>query len=166
MYRPSDAEIAAAAQVLKDYKMPSGWNTAAVLALVAAAKVRNKHKKIKKRTDEEMVRFLDGVAGVVIASREEMQAAWERNQSYGDKKRTWESNNSGLGELVGHLEEDRPVYITLWTAKIDGHKILFVDATSQVVDWAMIDEWIAVNLPDALKTDATNWTHAIPRKEN
>lgn len=161
MYRPSDAEIEAVAQVLKDWKMPSGWQTAAVLALDAAGKARAP-KKMKKRKDEEMVRFLDGVAGVITATREEMQGIWARNKEYG--LRTWESNNSGLSECVGWIE-DRPIYITLWTNIIEGHKILFVDATSQLVDWAMIDEWIALNLPDVPKTDATNWTHAIPRKK-
>ena len=161
MYRPSDAEIAAVAQILKDWKMPSGWQTAAVLALDAAAKARAP-KKMKKREDEEMVRFLEGVAGVIPATREEQSYIYSKNKEYGH--RTWSDNNSGLGECLGYID-DRPIYITLWTALIDGHKILFVDATSQLVDWAMVDEWIKLNVPDALKTDATNWTHAIPNKE-
>lgn len=36
----SDAEVAAAAEILKLYKMPAGWWTAARLALHAAARVR------------------------------------------------------------------------------------------------------------------------------
>lgn len=162
MYRPSDAEIEAVAQILKDWKMPSGWQTAAVLALDAAAKARAP-KKMKKRTDYEMVNFLKDVVGVITATREEMHGAWAKNKEYGG--RTWVDNGSGLGECIGWIE-DRPIYITLWTSLIDGHKILFVDATSQLVDWALVDEWIKLNLPDIPKTDATNWTNVIPRKED
>ena len=38
---PTDAEVEAAAEVLKFYKMPAGWQTAARLALLAAARARS-----------------------------------------------------------------------------------------------------------------------------
>src|SRR5215217_6389934 len=101
MYRPSDAEIAAVAQILKDWKMPSGWQTAAVLALDAAAKARAP-KKMKKRTDYEMVNFLKDVVGVIPASREEKSYIYSKNKEYG--KRTWVDNNSGLSECLGYID--------------------------------------------------------------
>lgn len=161
-YRPSDAEIAAVAEVLKDWKMPSGWSTAAVLALDAAGKVRAP-KKMKKQKDDQMVKFLDGVVGVIEANSGEYGYIWERNKEY--RKAKWEEkSSSGLFEYVGWHGE-RPVCMSMRIAYIDDHKILFWHATSSLVDHEMIDEWFEVNLPDVHKTDATNWTNAIPRKD-
>lgn len=159
MYRASDKEIEAVAQVLKDWLMPSGWNTAAVIALHEAAKVRAP-KKMKKAEDSEMLRFLDGVVGVVEANSNEHMHIWERfTNMYG--KNTWESESSGLLETVGYLD-DRPICISLRTAKLKGSKILFWHATSQLVDHAMIDEWLKLNTPDN-RTDALNWHNVLPR---
>lgn len=159
MYRPSDEEIAAVAQVLKDWKMPSGWQTAAVLALDAAAKVRAP-KKMEKRTDYEMIKFLDGVVGIIEANSNEYSNIWQLNKEH--RKETWVDNSSGLFEYVGYLD-DRPICISLRTTIIGGRKILFWHPTSQVVDHAMIDEWFSLNLPNIPKTDATNWTNVLPR---
>lgn len=159
MYRPSDEEIAAASQVLKDWKMPSGWHTAAVLALDAAAKARAP-KKMEKRTDDEMVKFLDGVVCIIEANTNEYVYIWEQNKEHVGYN--WIEINSGILEYVGFLD-DRPICISLRKAIINGDLILFWYATSQVIDYKMIDEWFALNLPNIPKTDSTNWVNAFRR---
>lgn len=55
------------------------------------------------------------------------------------------------------------------TAIIDGRNILFYEATSVVVDWKMIGDWLKANLPasaklasgDVRKTDANNFYSAL-----
>jgi uncharacterized protein YkvS len=159
-YRPSDEEIAAVAKVLKLWKMPSGWQTAAVLALDAAGKVRAP-KKMKKRTDEQMTKFLEGVEGVVEANGNEKLNIWESyRENYNEKD--WVSNNGGILETVGYLDE-RPICISLYVDTIKGKKILFWHATSQLVDHLLIDKWLDLNLPSIKRTNAMNWPNVILR---
>jgi hypothetical protein len=114
-----------------------------------------------KRTDGEMVKFLDGVQGIVDATSNERHNLWEKWHYRPDgRKVSWDSNNSGLMERVGTLD-NRPIVITLNTAVVNGKKILFVDPTSQLVDHKMIDKWIADNLPGVSRTDATNFHNVI-----
>jgi hypothetical protein len=97
------------------------------------------------RIDEQMTAFLTGVIGAVEANNYEQLMLWSENKRR-DPPRVWKEKNSGLLETIGHLD-DMPVCISLWTAEIDGHKILFYEPTSQVVDYRMIDNWLETNLP-------------------
>lgn len=161
MYRPSDKEVEVVAQILKDWGMPNRWTSAAVLSLVAAANVRAP-KNMKKRTDDQMVNLLKDVVGIIIATREEQHCIWARNRE--NNLFPWESKPNGILETVGYLNE-RPICISLRVHQVNYKKILFIDATSSLVDWQMIDEWIELNLPNVKKTDATNWTNVIPQGE-
>lgn len=158
-YRPSDAEIEVASEILKEWGMEHGYRTAAVLALDAAGKVRAP-KKMKKADDSEMLSFLEGVEGVVEATRnEEMHIHSRVVEMFG--KDAWEEKSSGFNETIGFLDE-RPICISLHIKKIKGTKILFWHATSQLVDYAMISEWLKLNTPDN-RTDALNWHNVLPR---
>jgi hypothetical protein len=119
--------------------------------------------------NEQMTAFLANVIGAVEANSYEKLMLWDANTRL-TPPRIWKENNSGLLEVVGRLA-DMPVCIGLWTAEIDGHKILFYDATSQVVDYRMIDNWLETNLPKTAfrkdgyvnKTDAMNFRNIFPR---
>ena len=84
-------------------------------------------------TDPEITAFLDGVVGVVEATSCEKLFLW---QEYHDDV-TWEEGRSGFCQIVGHLA-GMPVNLSLFTEVVDGHKLLFVDAVSQVDDHRMI----------------------------
>jgi hypothetical protein len=86
--------------------------------------------------------FLSGVIGIVEATDFERQCLWERNHEH----MTWESNLSGYLPTVGLHGDDR-VVISLLTAKIDGHKVLFWHATSPIVNYTLITEWFRKNMP-------------------
>lgn len=156
--RPKDNEVAAVAEILKEWGMEKGYQTAAALALVAVAKMQERPKMIKC-TDDEMIRFLDGIVGSVEATHDEKSHLWALYTKELNKR--WKENNSGILETVGYLD-DRPVCISLSTAVVDGHKILFWHATSQVVDHVLIDEWLKLNTPDN-RTNATNFHSIFPR---
>lgn len=156
--RPSDEEVAAVAEVLKEWGMEKGYQTAAVLALVAAAKTRERPKR-EKCTDEEMLKFLDGIIGTVEATRAEQSHLWQLYTK--ELKQTWKESSFGLGECVGFID-DRPVWISLNTATVKGHKTLFWHPTSPVVDHDLIDEWLKLNTPNN-RTDATNFHNIFPR---
>lgn len=118
--------------------------------------------------DTEMTEFLSGVVGVVEANSFERLCLWQEHHT----RRLWLDRNDGLLETVGHLD-GMPVCLSLLTSKIDGHKVLFIDATSQVVDHRMIDKWLAETLPKTAfknggeyvnKTDAMNFHNVFPRR--
>lgn len=97
--------------------------------------------------DAEMRKFLDGVVGVVEASSYEMHMLWvENDRSQPERKMHWVDNSAGLGQNFGSVGK-MPVYGSLWTRVIDGHKILFVEMTSTVIDHRMVEAWLKENLP-------------------
>lgn len=124
--------------------------------------------------DQEMVDFLAGVVGVVEANSFEHLTLWQDNQRQ-PKPMAWEENRSGgplvtVGELAG-----MPVCIALRVERVGGHSLLFVDATSQVVDHRLIDKWLLDNLPPTARhapggyinrVDAMNFPNVFPRVEN
>lgn len=116
-------------------------------------------------TDAQMTEFLDGVVGAVEANSFETLSLWR--ECHQELKMPWVDRGSGLMEIVGTVG-DRPVCISLLTSVVDGQKILFYDPTSQVVDHAMIDEWLVKNLPRTAfygerpnRTDAMNFHNVL-----
>lgn len=123
----------------------------------------------KLQAYDEVSVFMHGVIGAVEANSFEHHCLWKENRDSG--RREWVDNTSGYGFTVGILAGN-PVCISLRTAVIDGHKILFYYATSTVIDHYMINQWLALNLPDTAKgnypagyntTDATNFHNIFPR---
>lgn len=122
-------------------------------------------------SDDELAAFLRGVVGVVKANSYETMCLW---REYHEKlSRPWGAGRSGLMLTVGELA-DMPVAITLYVNEIDGHRILFLDATSQVVDHRMIEKWMEDKLPPTAfrdgdprkgvnKTNAMNFHNVFPR---
>jgi len=56
-----------------------------------------------------------------------------------NKEHSW-TEVFGWLETVGHID-DRPICVSMRVVDIDNQHILFWDATSQLVDYKMIDEW-------------------------
>lgn len=116
----------------------------------------------------ELDQFLEGVTGVVVANSYEYFALWSE---YKDLKRgEWKQNLSGLGCGIGELA-GMPVTVSLTTAVVEGFKLLFIHAMSQVVDHRMVREWLDANMPDSAKfatgrlniTDAQNFYNVLVR---
>lgn len=128
--------------------------------------------------DEELAKMFEGVQGCVEANSYEYHSLWKdySKQYYESFKKIpdsvtfdWKSDGSGLGKAIGKVGGS-PVFLSLRVAEIDGLKILFYDATSRVVDWEMVENYLIENLPESAlrgdgrylnKTDATNFSNVI-----
>lgn len=111
---------------------------------------------LEQAHETELKKFLDGVQGICYADREHQHFLWHKMTGYDSNtgkydKEIWKENLHGLGRTIGHLSVKgrgrQPVFIAINTAIVRGTKILFIDATSQVVDWVMIDNWREEYLP-------------------
>jgi hypothetical protein len=120
---------------------------------------------------QQMIDFLDGVVGVVDANSYESLCLWRENQELAIPL-SWVQNNSGLMETVGHID-GRPVCLSLLTTRVGSRKLLFIEATSQIVDNRMIDEWLLKNLPKSAfrsdnkyinRTNAMNFNNVLPSR--
>lgn len=111
--------------------------------------------------DQGAVDFLSGVVGIVEASSFEQLKLWE------EYKDEWEEDSRGgplftVGELAG-----APICIALRKARVKGHLVAFMEATSQVLDYRQIDRWIFDHLPEGAyrcKVDAMNFHNVFPRQ--
>jgi hypothetical protein len=72
----------------------------------------------------------------------------------------WVDNKEGRLVHIGSLGT-RPVKLHLTWATINGCVVCFYEATSELVDWDMIDKWIAQTFPRIPKEDASNFSHCL-----
>lgn len=96
--------------------------------------------------------FLEGVVGVVEATSDEKFFLWKEWHHDTDRL-TWNAGGGGPMVTLGHLAE-MPVCMSMLVDEVGGHRILFVECTSQVVDWRMVDEFLKKHLPQSAFTDA------------
>jgi hypothetical protein len=121
--------------------------------------------------DAELTEFLAGTEGII-----EDCSSFEGHCIYKEVVEHWgedayKQHGMGLMHTVGEVG-DMPVCITLNFNHIKGHKILFVHATSAVVDHRMVRKWIEQVAPQSAYdkhgrlniSDANNWSNAIPRE--
>lgn len=129
---------------------------------------------------QEVSDYLYGVVGVVEATSAEKQELWmnyaEEVPSQWRRKEEpcrfkWDSARSGYLPCVGRIG-DRPVCISIYVDVVAGHRLLFWHATSELVDYALIEEWLTTSLPRSAfqgdsaylnRTDATNFTNVFNR---
>lgn len=88
------------------------------------------------------------VYGIVEANSFETLELWK--YWHQEKGYSWVQNNSGWLVKVGEVIKDKEVWISPLAHIVNGRKILFVDATSSVVDWNMIEEYLKENVPSAV----------------
>lgn len=89
----------------------------------------------------------------------------DRYPSSQSNRLDWQEESSGIIYQAGELD-GRPVMVELFWAIINGHRIGFYHATSQVVDWKMVEEFINKlkyplwdNGTRHAHTNATNFHH-------
>ena len=70
---------------------------------------------------------------------------------------SWKQVSLGTGVVVGHID-NRPIFVSLLWNYIHGELVLFWEATSVVVDYAVVEDWLDKNLAsDLKKSDAMNF---------
>jgi hypothetical protein len=89
----------------------------------------------------EVEKYLDGVNGVVEATTFEKMFLYEKHRKDG-----WSEIPHSLSVRVG-VRDGSPVVVSISSAFVRGYKILFVEPTSTLVDYNMINKWLAANLP-------------------
>ena len=74
----------------------------------------------------------------------------EHNMSY-------KQDMGGYMHTIGHIN-DRPICVSPMIHVIDGVNVMYVEATSGLVDWDLIEEWIKGIVPEDVRivTDPTN----------
>jgi hypothetical protein len=120
-------------------------------------------QKLNTHLSDNVKTYIEGVVGLVEASREEYTMQYVRHvmDKTGDwVKLDWKENTSGYGINVGTFA-GREVWISINSAVINGRKILFWHATSSIVDYGLIDIWIETHFKGIKKTDATNFMNVI-----
>lgn len=81
---------------------------------------------------------------------------------------TWEEINFGVCPTIGTCDR-RPVNLTLMYAILNGHRVLFYDPVSQVVDHELVRKFLKLNLPGVPNCDAGNFhlcLHAVSKVAN
>jgi hypothetical protein len=91
------------------------------------------------------------VVGLVEATGYEGLCIWR--EYHEEMKKSWAQVAPGLLETIGHVG-DMPVCLSLSINVVDGHRILFWETTSQVVDHRMVEDWFVRTMPKtALRED-------------
>jgi len=99
--------------------------------------------------------MMERVQFAVEASDYERFRLW---QEFHSQAKCWEQETRGSMITVGHIS-GRPICVQLSWNAINGKRVLFYNASSQLVDWVMIEEWLVDNAltPGHTKTDASNF---------
>ena len=80
---------------------------------------------------------------------------------YGDLAKQGNPGHSFVcGHATGANGQPGAVVIVFWKYNIGDINIAFYEATSQLVDWVLIHEWIEERY-SGLRTNATNFHHVI-----
>jgi hypothetical protein len=82
------------------------------------------------------------------------------NSHYNHERFPWEQLGMGYCKQIGKLDK-RPVMITIFWNRINGHLIGFWTMDSQVCDYKMAEKWLDKTFPGVPRTDATNCGHAL-----
>lgn len=137
--------------------------------VTAITKIYPKPERTELGVSETMKVFLKDVIGVVEATSYETSCLWK--EYHQGRKKTWVQGLGGYLPTIGLLG-DRPVVLSLLVNTVDGHPILFMEATSQVVDHQMIEDWLKRHLPATAlkddgkyvnKVDSNNFDNVFPR---
>lgn len=106
----------------------------------------------------------DDVVYRIEATDFEQLSLWKENNDFPEghhMKVKWEQDCLGFWREIGHIA-GHPVCISCSFTKLNGKRIVFYNATSMVVDYAMVEEWINKQCPEGThKTDPMNFGHCI-----
>jgi len=107
----------------------------------------------KHKHDE---RFLDTVY-FVEATSFELQILWQRNDAKKRRNRVkWEEDLRGLFLVIGDFY-GRPVTVRFSFAKLNGKRVCFYEASSQVVNYEMVREFLEKECGVSGHCDAQNF---------
>jgi len=128
------------------------------------------HSGVEGSASSALKEYLRGVVGVVEANAFERKGL--RDHYLQAKCGEWERNLCGMTATVGHLG-GMPVRISLFTEIVGGHKLVFINPTSEVVDHRLIVKWLEANIPSSARfrgrlnlADSMNFSCVFRELEN
>lgn len=96
-------------------------------------------RKLLPFSEEHKDKFKDVVFAIEATSFEQL-SLWQLNEKSKYIK-SWEQRFQGWTIVIGHVG-NMPVAVCLTYAKLNGHKVVFYEATSEIVDHDMVRKWI------------------------
>jgi hypothetical protein len=78
-----------------------------------------------------------------------------------DRRRVnWAQLNPGSMPTIA-TDNKRPICVSCFWVRIDGHVVMFYEPTSRLVDWQKVDAWLAKEYPEVPKCDAQNFHNCL-----
>lgn len=91
-------------------------------------------------SDEKLKALLTLTEFIVEANDFERGYLWERYSPHCD----WKDETMGASVVVGEFG-GMPVNVTMFWSLLNGHRVMFYDAVSAVVDHRMVEKWLDEN---------------------
>lgn len=114
---------------------------------------------------DDIKEFFPGVQFVVEATFEEKHMLWltrhDSNVGLGHIER-WVDEGMGRSPTIawhGRGKNARPIAITIFYAYLDGVKVAFYEATSELVDYKVVQKWIYERTGHITYDRGTRWAH-------
>jgi len=112
---------------------------------------------------DSLEKRLSQVMFVVDANSFERLALWREYQH----TVKWEEDSSGFGEVIGQVG-DMNVILSLNFATLNGQVVMFIEPTSQLVDYRMVDAWLEKHCAPrydngyrSARTNGMNFAHCL-----
>lgn len=110
---------------------------------------------------KDYAKLFEGVVFIVECTFNEMHSFWEdyyyKPKYKKAKIKDWKQESMGQTITIGTCDK-RPVCISIFWSWLDGHRVMFYEASSQVVDHKMVEKWIW-HFSKHIKWDGTRWAH-------
>lgn len=99
---------------------------------------------------------------LVEATDFERHCLWRENEQlrtlYPHLYLDWRRDSMGQAATIGYIG-NRPICACFFWVVLDGYRVCFYYATSQLVDHAMLEEFVKHNFPNAYWDNGTRWAH-------
>jgi predicted ArsR family transcriptional regulator len=109
--------------------------------------------------------YFPGVEFVISATFEEKHMLWltrhEHDLQLGHIHR-WEDEGMGRCPTIAYQgtgRNRRPICLSIFYAHLDGLKVAFYDATSELVDYKVVHDWIEARTKHIKYDNGTRWAH-------
>ena len=99
-------------------------------------------------SDRDLFDRVTAAEYVVVAQSFEKHALWKD-----ERNRPWVQDTSGRGLEIGTIG-DRSVFVSLTWAKVSGVEVMFVEPSSELIDYKMIDDFLQLNCTGALPSNS------------
>ncbi len=118
------------------------------------------------KNDNDYSELFKDVFYIILATHNEHFHLWEKlskesvHHYRGFPMIEWKQVYQGQSVTIGKLD-NRPIVLSIDYGYLNGKKILFYDAISQVVDLKMVDEWIEKHSNGIPHCDAANYHNCL-----